>query len=398
MQGVSRVLPIEQQPRAMNGDLTVASAALTGSERELRALFDSPVVGLVLSKTGERPDQVNDRACAMLGYTREEFLRLAWQDATHPDHLPADLAGMERLRTGEIDRYVVDKRFTRKDGTAIWVLLSVSCVRNADRSVASYVGVLEDITERKRTEEAVRRSEELFRQLFDALPLPLALTSSRGEIVRINARFTELLGYEHGDIPTMEAWCERAFPEPTYRRWAIEAWSGAPRLAAASGGEVRSMELRITGKDRIPRVMLVSGSPVGEDLLIALVDITERKEAELALEASERRLHRALAGSRQVEWEYDRARNSHVLGQEWAAVTGRTVEDGMTSQRWLALVHPDDRERVGDAIGRCVRGEAASYQAEYRVVQPDGSWRWLRSLGRAIDLDAEDAPSGSAAR
>jgi len=140
-----------------------AEHSLKQSEARLRAYFESPAVGVAVTSPEKGWIQVNDRVCSMLGYTRDELSRMTWLEVTHPDDVAGNLAVFARLIAGEIDSYSLDKRFIRKDGGIVWALVSASCVRGPDRSVAYLVSIFTDIGQRKQAEEALRESERWLR-------------------------------------------------------------------------------------------------------------------------------------------------------------------------------------------------------------------------------------------
>ncbi|MCC7269627.1 MAG: PAS domain S-box protein, partial [Rhodocyclaceae bacterium] len=139
-----------------------AERALRESEARLRALFDSAPVGIAIADTDGRYLMVNRAQCEMLGYGEAELLRRTFADVTHPDDVQANLDIAARLWQGEIGAGSVEKRYVRKDGSALWVLLTVSPVRTADGEVLGSVGVAQDITERREAE--ARRLEYAHRQ------------------------------------------------------------------------------------------------------------------------------------------------------------------------------------------------------------------------------------------
>ena len=114
--------------------------------------------------------RVNNRLCEIIGYSREELLRLTFQDVTLPDDIEPDLTMVQRSIAGEIDGYHLEKRYVRKGGAIIWVNLTVSLVRDADTTRPLYfISVVEDITARKATETQLLLLAESSRVLYTSL-------------------------------------------------------------------------------------------------------------------------------------------------------------------------------------------------------------------------------------
>jgi len=141
-----------------------AEIALRESEARFRSYFDLPLHGIAITSPGKGWIQVNERVCSMLGYSREELLHMTWAEVTHPDDLAADAEQFERILAGETDQYRMEKRFIRKDGTAIWIDLAAGCVRKSDGSVDYFVALLEDISDRKEAEAEKDRLEAQLQQ------------------------------------------------------------------------------------------------------------------------------------------------------------------------------------------------------------------------------------------
>jgi PAS domain S-box-containing protein len=134
-----------------------AGEALRKSEERLRRYFELGLVGMAITSPTKGWIEVNNQFCQILGYDRSELLQKNWAELTHPDDLAADVAYFNRVLAGEIDAYSLEKRFIRKDGEIIYGIISVKCLRRADRSVDYFVGLLQDITERKRAEEEIKK-------------------------------------------------------------------------------------------------------------------------------------------------------------------------------------------------------------------------------------------------
>ena len=129
-----------------------AEEALRNSEALFRSYFELATIGCAISSLEKGMFAVNDQFCKMLGYSREELQKMTWAQITHPDDIAADVAHFNRVLAGEIDSYTMDKRYLRKDGREVFATLSVRCVRRPDGSPDYFVGLVMDITDRKRAE------------------------------------------------------------------------------------------------------------------------------------------------------------------------------------------------------------------------------------------------------
>ena len=136
-----------------------ASDVLSASENSFRRYFELGLIGMALTSPAKRFLEVNDELCRILGYKREELLQKSWAELTHPDDLPDDVQQFNRVITGEIDGYTLDKRWIRKDCQIINSIVSAKSVRLANGSVDYIVKLVQDITERKRAEEKLQRNE-----------------------------------------------------------------------------------------------------------------------------------------------------------------------------------------------------------------------------------------------
>jgi PAS domain S-box-containing protein len=156
-----------------------AEAALRESEAQFRTSFELAAVGQaqVNSATG-RFERVNQKFCEIVGYSEEELLTMAPADTTHPEDRQSYVEIYPRFLRGEIEEYVTEKRDVRKDQTVVWVSIAAKLIRDSDGRPLRTIGVLQDITERKRAEEelkeADRRKDEFIATLAHELRNPLA--------------------------------------------------------------------------------------------------------------------------------------------------------------------------------------------------------------------------------
>ncbi len=126
-----------------------AEEALRESEERFRITFEAAAVGMAHVATDGRWLWVNRKLCDVVGYPREELLGLTFQDITHPGDLDEDLEHVGRMLVGEIDKYSMEKRYLKKDGSRVWISLTVSMVLGPSGKPDYFVSVAEDITRRK---------------------------------------------------------------------------------------------------------------------------------------------------------------------------------------------------------------------------------------------------------
>jgi PAS domain S-box-containing protein len=129
--------------------------ALAEREARFQATFENAAVGIAHVAPDGRWLRVNEALCRILECPADELVTKSFQDVICPDDLATDLAARTRMLDGEIDKYVADKRFLRKDGSTVWVRLTVGCVRESDGAIDYFVSVVEDISARKHAEEQI---------------------------------------------------------------------------------------------------------------------------------------------------------------------------------------------------------------------------------------------------
>jgi len=136
-------------------------------------------------------------------------------------------------------------------------------------------------------------SESRFRKLLKEVPLSLGYVSETGVIEDINDSFKQTFGYTLEDIPTVDRWYQRAYPDDDYRQWAINTWFSDVQSAIDQGKNIEPREYNVTCKNGDVRIIEISGVAIGKNILATFTDLTERKNAEAALHASEDQFRQA---------------------------------------------------------------------------------------------------------
>jgi len=188
-----------------------AENALRDSEERFRATFEQAAVGVAHVSLAGRFLRVNQRFCDIVGRTRDEMLASTFQEITHPDDLDADLSHLREVLSGSITTYSMEKRYIRKDGSYVWVNLTVSLMREPDGRPGFFISVVEDVSARKRAEEkeqrlaheVERRKAELEQLIYAAShDLRTPLISVQGFVGELKLSLKDLLAeLERSDAP-----------------------------------------------------------------------------------------------------------------------------------------------------------------------------------------------------
>src|ERR1700738_3193305 len=115
--------------------------------------FEFAAIGMALVSPEGKWLRVNRSVCEITGYGETELLARTFQDITHPDDLDLDLANVRKMLAGEIKTYQMEKRYFHKDGSIVWVLLSVSLVHNKSGAPLFFISQIQDITRRKQSDQ-----------------------------------------------------------------------------------------------------------------------------------------------------------------------------------------------------------------------------------------------------
>ena len=147
--------------RTLFREVRARTAEFQESEHRFRQTFEQAAVGIAHVGLDGHWLRVNQKLCDIVGYTREELLRRTFQEITYTEDLDADLTNVRRVLTGEITTYAMEKRYIRKDGSLIWIQLTVSVARGMKNEPQYFISIVEDIDERKRLEEQLRQSQKM---------------------------------------------------------------------------------------------------------------------------------------------------------------------------------------------------------------------------------------------
>ena len=370
-------------------DRKLAEEAKRASQARFAGIVDIADDAIVSVDAQQRITLFNKGAEKIFGSSAREMIGRPLDDL-----LPDSLADRHRqhiadfARSSDGSRRMGERREIfgrRKDGNVFPAEASISRLNLGGEQ--TYTVILRDITERKRDEEALRSSEERFRQLAENIQKVFFMSEgfsedSAGKILYVSPSYETIWGRSCASLyADTRSWLEAVHPEDRER---VEA--ALPGMPKGDFDE----DFRIVRPDQEVRWVHDRVFPVynesGEVYRLAGIveDITERKQAEELLGESEQRLRLALEAGRMGVWDWNLKANSIKWSKEHYTIMGIapfSVEP--TYDTWAERVHEDDYRRICEAMEKSLR-EKSMYQAEYRIVWPDETVRWVEARSMPV--------------
>jgi len=360
-----------------------AEEALRQSEQRYRMLAENVKDIIWTRDMNLKLTYTSPSVLEMSGYSVEEVMSMSLEESLTP-------ASLEQLRPilarvlaagengqGDLPEVVVlEAELIHKDGSITPVEMKVNLLRNPDGQPIGFLGVTRDITERKKVEEALRESEEELQAIFDSAGNGIALLDLEGRVIRVNKRVLEVGGYAIEDISGKPHDLLKMFtPE------SIERMSSV-RDMVLSGKEVTAFECEVytkSGKKLSLEInigpFLLKGQLFG--LVAVMRDITERKQMQEALQASERQYRLLAQNVKDVIWTFDMNLRLTYVSPSIAQLTGYSVEEYIT-KNWEEMVTPASVELITNLL------------AEELALEDGGHSDLLRSRTFEVELSCKD--------
>jgi PAS domain S-box-containing protein len=403
------VSPPDERPRLMRDNQPKATITALAGEVLVDG-FAHAAIGLAVTEPDGRFRHVNLAFCAITGYSETELLATDFIALTHPDDRSGNLHLHQQLLAGTISCYDIEKRYLKKTGEVIWVLVHVSLRRDERGQPAHCVALCQDVTERKQAEaerdrlliqeqearvqaeatlgvcnearEAPQVSDEHYRYLGDLIPGVVWTARPDGWVDYANQFWTNFTGLTVEQTQGW-AWTNMLHPDDVDR--VVQVWKEA--LQTGEPVEVEYRLKRVT--DGVYRWFLARGKALrnrrGEIVkwLGTLTEIEEQKRLEKALATSEQEYRSLTNFVPGVVWTARPDGWVDYANQVWINFTGLTLEETL-GWGWAKAIHPDDVQRVtqawADAMATGIRVDV-----DFRLHRAsDDSYRWFLSRSKAL--------------
>ena len=361
-----------------------AEEALRRSEERYRTVLEEMEDSYFEVDLGGLLTYVNRSTCRNLGYSREELIGMSYKSFTVEDDLESVLRIFgEVYQTGMSNRGFSWK-VMRKDGTPGFAESSVSLLKNHNGEIIGFRGVGRDVTERRQTEEALRRSEERYRTMLEEMEEGYYETDLAGNFALVNDAMSRILGYSRDELIGMNyrIYTPEEDVKPVFQAYNHVYRTGEP-LKRFPMPEIRKDGTRILAEDSVFPLRNEKGHITGFRGITR--DITERKRMEESLRQSEEN-YRALFDNSVIGTIVLDAETMRILVANQAAARlfeFDSVEEGIGLNP-LYLIVPEDKERVINAITKELFEQDLRMTHEFRAITKRGTRIWISATGARI--------------
>ncbi len=366
-----------------------AEKDLSVSEARFQTMFEHSPVGMGILSLDRKIIDSNPAMCAMLGYTREELIGRSPAVSTFPEDFADSSLRHKQLLSGEIDHYIDERRYIRKNGEVFWALVSMSMVRDSNGEPIYMVGVISDIDKQKKSAENLRESEARFRAMFENSGIGITLVGLDRKVLAVNDSLARIAGRTSEELVNTSG-AMISHPD--------DVNVGAENYFKLVSGELNSyqVERRYIRKDNKPYWVKQTISAVRDPegkimyLVVMVEDIDSQKNDQENLRKSEARF-KAMFDNTSVGVAI-MSLERRVLDLNHAAemIIGRTKEE-LKDLDPAVLSHPDDVTVGQQEFVEMISGKRSGFSMEKRYILKDNQFIWARVTYSSV-VDASGLP------
>jgi len=379
---ISERKKFQKELEKQNEELIIAKEKAEASEEKFRAIIETSPDGIAITSLDGKLQYVSPQVLVMWGYEHEsEMIGKSMTDFFRSDYhekATQSIGGMFSGKFVGTEEYVM----IRKDGSEFFGEANANIIHNEKNEPVSILLLQRDITKRKQSEQSLKESEAQFKKLSD-LTIEGIVLHDKGIALDINLSLTKIFGYSREELIGKNVITLLVKQE--------SIGTIAEMTAKNSVSPYEIIGLRKDGTELFLELEARAIEWDGKEIrVVAVRDITERKQAEEGLKEVTERLSLATQAGGVGTWEFD-CINTLIWDDQQAALYGLTKEsfDGSVDT-WRNGIHPDDVERVNADVQMALRGEK-EFNLEFRVVWPNGSIHNIRSLATVM-RDASGKP------
>jgi len=366
---------------AQFADRKRAEESLRASEDRFRTAFEEAPYGMCMNGLDGRFLHANAALCRILGYSPEELLAGAWQQITHPDDLELSRRTVAQFASGAATTLEIEKRYLHKSGNVVWARVNISVVKNSLGNPSRFITQIEDITGRKRADNAEAFLASLVKSSQDAI----IGTTPEGVVVSWNRGAAELYGYSAEE---MIGKTSSVVVSPTQADEMPELLKNIRQGEKVAGYEtvrIRKDGRRVDVSLAISPVFNAEGTVTGAAYIAR--DITRRKQVEQALQTSEERYRDLFENASDLVYTFDLDMGITSLNRLAEQTIGYAREEA-TRMNLRQLVDPEHWKRIEQVLARLVGGHPPA-KFEVDIKAKDGRRVMLEINPRLISRDGK---------
>ena len=355
---------------------------LRENEELFRITFEQAAVGIAHVKPNGKFIRVNKRFCEIVKYSREEMLSMTFQDLTLAEDIDKDLTSLRKMLKGELKTYSREKQHLCKDNSTVWVNLTISLTRNQSNEPNYFISVLEDISNRKVMENALKESESRYRNIIKNTMDVIIVTRFNGKHMYVSPRYKELFGRTPDQLN--KSLIEYIHPDDQSKLREIYKKSFENKFAQAPDQE---FEFRVQHQNgSYIWVSSITKNYYDEEgkivgLITSLRDIRKRKETEEKLIESESRYKNIIENTTDVIIVTGFNGKHIYVSPRYKDLLGRTPDQ--LNKFLIDYLHPDDQSKLRELYEKSFEhkfAEAPDQELEFRVQQQNGIYIWVSSI------------------
>ena len=362
-----------------------AAEAVKASEEKYRSIFENSVEGIFQTSPDGRFFSINPALARMMGFNTVEEMMNSYTDIEQQHYVRhVDRAVFKQT----LEKYGIIKNFEtelyRKDRSNIWVSINAQAFRDRNGKLLYYEGTIEDISERKKTEDALRNEREKFRILSEYSPFGMAMINRDGTFAYINPKFKELFGYNLDDIPDGRTWFRKAYPDKDYRHTVISVWIDQMSYLKQGGRDHNNMFV-VTCKDGTEKIVNFVSVMLGTGTyILTCEDVTERKLAEDALRESEEKYRNILDSIEDGYFELDLTGNFIFFNPSICRMLGYSKEE-ITGMSYKDYMNSGNTKKLFQVFREIYRTGIPAKGIEWEIIQKDGTRKYIEGSISTIE-------------
>ncbi|HLO47788.1 MAG TPA: PAS domain S-box protein [Kamptonema sp.] len=352
------------------------------SEESSRNFLENAPIGIIICDRKYKVVSVNPIVCKMLGYTESEMISMNIAEINNPQYVENKSLFKEQISLGKSPMYQREQCFIKKSGEAIWVNLLVKLIRDLEGETLYGFGIVEDITDRKLLEAIIQESEDRFRAIFEQAAVGMSALTLDDKFFRINQKFCDIVGYTQAEMLAL-TFQDITHPEDlatdmVYKQELLSGvhsnYSIEKRWIAKNGAVVwGKMSLSVV-RDRAGKACY---------LIATLEDISDRKQAEAALQESEAKYRALMNNAGDAMMLADMQGNIQEVNKNAEELLGYQKGE-LVKMHASQIYPPQERKRVMAEFVKSIE-KGVSWLPNTLVLQKEGQTVWVDINSRVVE-------------